>query len=83
MPFHLRRGGKYAYFRAYPRKDAMKAFEVIEVDSLEVVCDGGGGATGHPRVFLHIDQDKGEITCPYCSRQYVLRVVAARKSGSH
>ena len=45
----------------------MQPFEVIEVTSLEVKCDGG--AAGHPRVFLHIDQDKGEVTCPYCSRQ--------------
>ncbi len=50
----------------------MESFETIEVHSLEVVCDGGGGALGHPRVFLHIDQDRGEITCPYCSRSYVL-----------
>jgi uncharacterized Zn-finger protein len=51
----------------------MKTFEVIEVRSLEVVCDGGGGPLGHPRVFLHIDQDRGEITCPYCSRNYVVK----------
>jgi len=60
----------------------MKSFEIIPVSSLEVVCDGGGGPLGHPRVFLHIDQDKGEITCPYCSRQYVLRSVDTRKTGS-
>lgn len=54
----------------------MKPFEVIEVNALEVACDGGGGALGHPRVFLHIDQDKGEITCPYCSRTYVLKLLA-------
>lgn len=51
----------------------MKPFEVIELQSLEVACDGGGGALGHPRVFLHIDQDHGFITCPYCSRKYVLK----------
>lgn len=51
----------------------MKPFEVISVDKLEVSCDGGGGALGHPRVFLHIDQDKGQIMCPYCSRLYVFR----------
>ncbi len=50
----------------------MKAFEIVEVQSLEVFCDGGGGAVGHPRVYLHIDQDAGQVTCPYCSRTYVL-----------
>ena len=54
----------------------MQPFEVIEVHALEVACDGGGGPLGHPRVFLHIDQDKGEITCPYCSRQYVLKLLS-------
>ena len=55
-----------------------KPFEVIEVNSLEVACDGG--TLGHPKVYLHIDGDKGEITCPYCSRQYVL---SGKQSASH
>lgn len=46
-------------------------FEIVEVHKLEVACDGGGGALGHPRVYLHIDAATGEITCPYCSRLYV------------
>ena len=57
----------------------MQPFEVIEVNALEVSCDGG--ALGHPRVYLHIDPDKGEIVCPYCSRQYVLKLMA--RTGSH
>lgn len=49
-------------------------FETIEVSQLEVSCDGGGGALGHPRVYLHIDTDHdNKVTCPYCSRTYVLR----------
>ena len=48
-------------------------FETIEVSHPEVACDGGGGALGHPRIYLHIDQEDGRITCPYCSRTYVLR----------
>lgn len=49
-------------------------FEVIQVTTREVACDGGGGALGHPKVYLHIDHDKGDtVVCPYCSRTYVLR----------
>ncbi len=49
-------------------------FETIETATSEVACDGGGGALGHPRVYLHIDHDGGnKVTCPYCSRTYVLR----------
>ncbi len=51
----------------------MSDFETIMVNSAEVVCDGGGGAVGHPKVYLHIDEEKGEITCPYCSRNFVLK----------
>jgi len=51
-------------------------FETIEVITTEVACDGGNGPLGHPRVYLHIDHDDGDkITCPYCSRTYVLKHV--------
>ena len=26
--------------------------EVVETDKTRVACDGGGGALGHPKVFL-------------------------------
>ena len=45
--------------------------EVIVVHSRVVACEGGGGALGHPRVFLRISD--GEITCPYCSCLYRLQ----------
>ena len=34
-----------------------------------VDCDGGGGALGHPRVFLTFDAS-GRIECPYCGRKF-------------
>ena len=48
-----------------------KPFEVVKTNTLEVHCEGAGGVLGHPRVFLHIDRDAGNVTCPYCSRQFV------------
>ena len=57
-------------------------FETIEVSQDEVACDGGNGALGHPRVYLHIDHDGGnKVTCPYCSRTYILR--SAHKAGTY
>jgi uncharacterized Zn-finger protein len=44
--------------------------EVFYVDSRTAVCDGGGGALGHPRVFLAIDRSD-EVECPYCSRRFI------------
>ena len=47
-------------------------FEVVSVRHTEVSCDGGSGALGHPRVFLHIKPEEGEIVCPYCSKTFRL-----------
>lgn len=48
--------------------------ETIEVSTPEVACDGGGGALGHPRVYLHINPDQNNsVTCGYCSRTYVYK----------
>ncbi len=60
----------------------MKPFEIIEVPSLDVACDGGG-ALGHPRVWLRIDSDAGHIVCPYCSRTYALRLSSGKRAGGH
>src|SRR6185437_6420830 len=47
-------------------------FETITVDTDRVACDGGGGALGHPKVYLNLGEER-RIECPYCSRLYVLR----------
>jgi uncharacterized Zn-finger protein len=62
-------------------------FETIEVDQTTVACDGGDGPLGHPRVFLHIEDQPApghttrSVTCPYCSRFYVLKEGAGHASG--
>ena len=53
--------------------------EVVHVDDRVVACDGGGGALGHPRVFLRIEDR--EVVCPYCSRLFVLNEGAGHASG--
>ena len=55
-----------------PATDYMQPPEEIVVDKARVSCDGGGGALGHPRVWLQIGAE-GYIDCPYCDRRYVLR----------
>lgn len=56
--------------------------EVIIADSMTVACDGGGGALGHPRVYLKFD-DSDEIVCPYCSRTYRLGEGVRSAGGGH
>lgn len=54
--------------------------EFIQVTSRTVGCDGGGGALGHPLVYLHIEPS-GAVVCPYCSRRFVLAAGAAPAGG--
>lgn len=42
----------------------------IHTDEARVSCNGGGGALGHPQIWLNMGSDN-EVTCPYCSRHFV------------
>lgn len=50
----------------------LPAPEVIVVDQKRVMCDGGGGALGHPRVWYDMGEDDF-VECGYCDRRFVLR----------
>lgn len=56
----------------------MTPFETIEIDEMVAVCaggpGGGGGALGHPKVYLNL-APAGRVECPYCSRLFVNRTV--------
>lgn len=53
----------------------MEPPETIIVSTKTVSCDGGG-ALGHPKVYLTVGE-KGEVDCPYCDRRFVIREDAA------
>ena len=53
----------------------MGAPETIETTKREVRCDGGG-ALGHPVVYLKIGPG-GWVECGYCDRRFVLKDDAA------
>ena len=46
--------------------------EIIIVDTKRVMCDGGGGALGHPRTYYDMGQGSC-VDCQYCDRRFVLR----------
>lgn len=46
------------------------------VDRHKVACDGGGGALGHPRVWLQIPEQQGWVECPYCDARYIFEARA-------
>lgn len=53
--------------------------ETIQVDATPAACDGGGGALGHPVVYIPLGAD-GRGECGYCDRVFVLKP-GARASG--
>lgn len=54
--------------------------ETAEVETIDVSCDGGGGALGHPKVYLTLED--GEVECPYCDKKFVLKP-GVTPSGGH
>ena len=54
--------------------------QAVTVEERRVYCDGGGGALGHPGVYLNIE-GAGGVACPYCSRRFQLAEGAAPAAG--
>ena len=59
----------------------MQPEETVVVQTTTVRCDGGGGPLGHPAVYLKIPAK--EVTCPYCSRHFVLAEGASHGASGH
>jgi uncharacterized Zn-finger protein len=60
-----------------PSKEAIPAPETVEVETTRVMCDGGGGALGHPLVYLEMG-DEDFVECGYCDRRFVLKAGTER-----
>lgn len=43
---------------------------VSHIEDRVVSCDGGGGALGHPKVYINLDKDTKVGTCGYCGLQF-------------
>ncbi len=54
--------------------------EEVRVTQKRVACDGGGGALGHPLVYMEMGEDDF-VECTYCDRRFVL--VADAQDDSH
>jgi len=53
--------------------DANNAFpppEIIVTEDHRIACDGGGGALGHPKIYLEMGEDDF-VECGYCDRRFV------------
>jgi len=52
---------------------AKKTYETIKTNTRNVTCDGNNKDSGHPRVSLKIGPTETQVTCPYCSRVFILK----------
>ncbi|XP_063041736.1 NADH dehydrogenase [ubiquinone] iron-sulfur protein 6, mitochondrial [Engraulis encrasicolus] len=43
---------------------------VSDVGVRIISCDGGGGALGHPKVYINLDKTTKVGTCGYCGLQF-------------
>lgn len=59
----------------------MASPETIYADDTTVGCDGGGGAQGHPKVFLSLASE-GHIDCPYCGQRFAARAAKGDSDGN-
>ncbi|XP_057291626.1 uncharacterized protein LOC130614220 [Hydractinia symbiolongicarpus] len=50
--------------------DLIDEIPPMEVSERVVSCDGGGGALGHPKVFINLDKP-GDHACGYCGLRFV------------
>ena len=56
----------------------MNSVEVIDVAGGTAVCDGGGGALGHPVEYIQLNTVSDEpAVCKYCGLRFRMR------SGGH
>jgi uncharacterized Zn-finger protein len=71
-----------AFNFSWKTRMSLQAPETIIVTRTRVVCDGGEGALGHPRVYLEMGNES-LVVCGYCDRRYVLSLEAieARARG--
>lgn len=50
-------------------------------ETRRVSCNGGGGALGHPLVYMEMGSDD-YVVCKYCDRKFVLKGGSADPSAS-
>ncbi|KAI8049588.1 zinc-finger domain-containing protein [Syncephalis plumigaleata] len=49
--------------------DLIAEIPVVQVAGRKAVCNGGGGALGHPRVYINLDEGKPQA-CGYCGLRF-------------
>ena len=58
----------------------LQSEDVVIVQSRRVMCEGSGGALGHPKVWLDMGQETS-VRCKYCDRIFKLDPSATSNIG--
>lgn len=59
--------------------DLINEDPIVYIDGDIAICDGGGGALGHPIEYIKLnvsDEDAGPQVCKYCGTRYMRRKLA-------
>lgn len=68
---------KLQYKLGKHRSNAMELVHLVppvEVDGDMAVCDGGGGALGHPLEYISLERPGEIAVCKYCSLRFIRKV---------
>lgn len=50
----------------------MKSCKIEKTKSLSVFCIGQELPYDHPRIYLVVNPETKKVTCPYCSKKFLL-----------
>eukprot|EP00276_Gloeochaete_wittrockiana_P019794 CAMPEP_0184345752 /NCGR_PEP_ID=MMETSP1089-20130417/14129_1 /TAXON_ID=38269 ORGANISM="Gloeochaete wittrockiana, Strain SAG46.84" /NCGR_SAMPLE_ID=MMETSP1089 /ASSEMBLY_ACC=CAM_ASM_000445 /LENGTH=124 /DNA_ID=CAMNT_0026676181 /DNA_START=20 /DNA_END=394 /DNA_ORIENTATION=- len=58
-------------FQPVSAMDLVNKIPPLEVTTDRISCDGGGGALGHPKVYICLEKVNEVETCGYCGLRFV------------
>lgn len=73
MRLHYRSNEESEFKLGKHRSNALELvekFPIIEVEGEMAICDGGGGALGHPLEYISLERPGVVERCKYCGLRY-------------
>jgi NADH dehydrogenase (ubiquinone) Fe-S protein 6 len=73
MRLHYRTNKDSEYKLGKHRSNALELvnkFPIVEVEGERAVCDGGGGALGHPLEYISLQRPGHVEQCKYCGLRF-------------
>ena len=73
MRLHYRTGAESEYKLGKHRSNALELIEqhpIVYVEGESAICDGGGGALGHPLEYISLQRPHVVERCKYCGLRF-------------